>query len=499
MNLELGEGVTWMSSYGLDFDQGIARVSRTASRKLFDVIADPGAGTQQYSIEAWVIPANVTQEGPAPIVSYSNGSGSRNFTLGQVLYTYDYRNRSLAVGVGNRGTPALTTYDGDQDLQASLQHVVLTFDQYRGRRIYVNGEFTGDDDEMGGGRLWSWADDSFFVLGNESDGSRPWEGKIQLAAVHAFALTDEQIRHNYAAGVGKRVVLRFDVSSWAGPGAETEFVVSEWDDYSYLFCEPTFITPNPTGYRVSNLRIAINGQVAVAGQAFNHIDEAITGSRQKLSSQCAVVAKDLGPDQDEFTIEFEVLGGFAYPVVEAPPVVTPPVATVSDEPLEGVRDFARIRDTMAALTGVDANSSNVRDTFDELRQQLPSTPDLRAFGSSNQTGIAKLSLEYCDSLVESPALREDFFGTAFDFDAPPSVALASTASRDLVIDALVDRMLGIDIANQPPPAEVAPLLDALIDDLTLVCATSTCDAERTRTIVKASCAAVLSSAAVSVH
>ena len=36
----------------------------------------------EYSIEAWVVPANVTQEGPARIISYSAGDSNRNFTLG---------------------------------------------------------------------------------------------------------------------------------------------------------------------------------------------------------------------------------------------------------------------------------------------------------------------------------------------------------------------------------------------------------------------------------
>ncbi len=37
-----------------------------------------------------------------------------------------------------------------------LQHVVMTFDQFRGRRIYVNGRWTDDLDESDAGRLWTW-------------------------------------------------------------------------------------------------------------------------------------------------------------------------------------------------------------------------------------------------------------------------------------------------------------------------------------------------------
>ena len=64
---------------------------------------------------------------------------------------------------------------------------------------------------------------------------------------------------------------------------------------------------------------------------------------------------------------------------------------------------------------------------------------------------------------------------------------------------LVDRMLGTNLANQPTRAETRPLLDTMIDDLTLGCDPTSCPATRTRTVVKAACAAVLGSAAVNVH
>jgi len=55
------------------------------SKKLHDLISATG----EYSIEAWLAPANVSQDGPARIVSYSAGAMARNFTLGQSLYNYN--------------------------------------------------------------------------------------------------------------------------------------------------------------------------------------------------------------------------------------------------------------------------------------------------------------------------------------------------------------------------------------------------------------------------
>jgi hypothetical protein len=61
-------------------------------------------------------------------------------------------------------------------------------------------------------------------------------------------------------------------------------------------------------------------------------------------------------------------------------------------------------------------------------------------------------------------------------------------------------MVGNNLAAQPLHGEVQNALDLMIDDLTAACVTpGVCDSARTRTIVKGACAAVLSSAAVSLH
>ena len=77
MDLQL-EGAEWLSNYGISIENGKAWAPAATSRKLYDHIADPDGGTQQYSIEAWVIPDNTDQEGPARIISYSRGTGNRN-------------------------------------------------------------------------------------------------------------------------------------------------------------------------------------------------------------------------------------------------------------------------------------------------------------------------------------------------------------------------------------------------------------------------------------
>ena len=184
-------------------------------------------------------------------------------------------------------------------------------------------------------------------------------------------------------------------------------------------------------------------------------------------------------------------------VVEADPGQPPVPPAGAPLPDVGLRNFDQINNTMAELTGVDPNDNDIRRTFDELQQQLPSSNDVRTFVSSHQVGIAKLALEYCSELVDRRNLREDFFGTGFNFNAPTSQAFADPASRDIITDALIDQMIGVNLVNQPNLAETEPILDQLVDSLTEGCnVAGDCDANYTRTVVKATCAAVLGSAAV---
>src|SRR5690606_13475492 len=120
LTLNLTGDVEWVSNWGVRINDGRLQGAVESSSKLYTYITQTG----EYSIEAWVVPANVTQDGPARIISYSGNNERRNFTLGQTLYNYDFFYRSSTTNAN--GTPLLSTPDGDQVLQATLQHVVAS-------------------------------------------------------------------------------------------------------------------------------------------------------------------------------------------------------------------------------------------------------------------------------------------------------------------------------------------------------------------------------------
>jgi hypothetical protein len=63
------------------------------------------------TIEAWIKPANTTQDGPARIVTVSRDPGSRNFTLGQKGGAYEVRFRTTSTSPN--GEPALSSPGAD--------------------------------------------------------------------------------------------------------------------------------------------------------------------------------------------------------------------------------------------------------------------------------------------------------------------------------------------------------------------------------------------------
>lgn len=492
MDLNLSGSVDWIGGWGLDLRGGKAQASSSSSRKLHTLITATG----EYSLEAWAVPGNVNQE-DAPIAALSGGAMVRNFALEQDLNSYVHLNRSSVTD--GSGAPALATPDDDRVLQATLQHVVASFDPVNGRSLHVNGERIDLADEVGGGLLGDWDDTFAFVLGNEVSGDAPWQGVLRMVAVHDRVLSDEEVLQNMDAGVGERFFLLFDVSVHVGvPASYVLFEVSRFDDHAYLFANPRLINldgnPALEGVRLADLRIGMNGVEVPIGQAFRAVDvvagPAAHGEAlgQALSGAGAVVPLERGPELDSFFLSFGTLGDATSVSVDASASTLPAPTDLAPQSRLGLRTFDRIDATMSRVTGVPATTASVRATFELVRGQLPGTDRLDTFGSARQIGVTQLAIAYCDVLVEDTTRRASYF-PGFDFDASPAMAF-SPAGRDAFFGPLVARMLGDDLATQPEAADVRTELDALVDRL----AGSGSGPERTRAIGKAACSAVLAGA-----
>jgi concanavalin A-like lectin/glucanase superfamily protein len=499
-DLSITGNVTWAGGWGITVGAGgKAQANTAASSKLYTLIQATG----EFSIEAWVAPALVAANN-SYMVSYSGGDTTRNFTLAQTNQDYDFMLRSSNSDLN--GMPQLQTLDAAMVLQASLQHVVMTYDPINGRQIYVNGVNQNVPDPQKGGTISNWDSSFALVLGNEVSGDDSWQGLIKFVAIHSRALTAAQVLQNYNAGVGERYYMLFNVASVTGVAQSyIMFTVSQYDSYSYLFYAPTFISLDPSvkpnNIPIAGMRIGINGTIPTVGQAYTPLNTSITAGAytpmgEPLASVGTVIGLESGPLTDQFFLQFDTLGSHSYPIVEAP-VTAPPMPMGPVVADVGVRTFAQVNSTLSKLTGVPSTNAAVNAIYLNVQQQLSSTPTLEAFSAANQVGTAQLAVQYCNTMVTTPSLAAQVLpGVNFS-----NTSLFSTpAGISSVTSALAARVLGIGsytLSSQPAASTVTTELGKLIG---ILCGTSACNnTARNMAVTSAACAAAFGSADMAIY
>jgi hypothetical protein len=498
LNLTLSGDYNWVGGWGVAFVDGKAQGSTTASAKLHDLITATG----EFSIEMWAAPGNVSQDGPARIVTYSGNTDSRNFLIGQTLYDYDTLVRN---DPDDADGSQLSTPSADEILQASLQHVVMNYDPINGRQFFVNGELIPITDTTPPDLLDVWDDTFAFAVGSEVDNSNPWAGTMRMLGVHNRILTPEQVLENFEVGVGEKYYLLFNVTDHVGiDDAYVVFQVSQFDSYAYLFDEPFFVILDDAGVTIGDIelrgmRIGLNGREASVGQAYanidlflNDVDYAVEGF-QRLSDLGTVISLEKGPDLDEFFLTFERLGNsdnaIAYVEPFPDPLPTPPdMPAAEQDPPTGVRDFAEINATMSKITNIPVSDPGVQTIYNNVFQAMPVQPKIAGFISSQQMGISQLVFEYCSTLVDDTNLRDDFWPD-FPWGDDKSSAFSNPT---FVTGPLISKIVGLNLPTQPDTVAVEAEVNALINRLI----PGTGD---TNAIMKGACASVLGSAAMLVQ
>ncbi|MDF3022221.1 MAG: LamG protein [Steroidobacteraceae bacterium] len=517
LNLTLSGDISWVGGWGLNVKMGgKAQGTAAASKKLADLIKSTG----EFTIEAWANNANVAQE-DAFIVSYSAGATARNATLAQRMYQYEAYTRSSETNAN--GNPVLLTRAADMDAQAALQHVVLTYSPVEGRRIYVNGVYTGDADAQEGGSLADWDDTFALVLGNETSTNRQWEGVLRMVAIHNRALTPTQIEQNFEAGVGEKYFMLFSVGHLLTDVPEPYVMLeaTQLDSYGLQFSKPTFISlatgATIPSLNIAGVRIGLNGSDAGHGQTYVPLNATVGGTEytsagQQMTPYGAVIGLDKGVLDDMFFLSFERIGGLSNPADDPPVAPLPDIAELPTLPAEsdvGLRTFDEINATLSQITGVPQTNTRVAGTYALVKQALPAIEKFGAFGPAQQTALAQLAMQYCNVLVDDNTLRPAFFG--FDGSGTGTGVFGTsgspnTTNRDLLINSLISKAVGTGLDAQVRAAEVRGELNGIDDpddtyDTTglinrLVAGPTGASASGGRTVMKAACGAVLGSGAI---
>jgi len=147
------------------------------------------------TVEVWIETKNVSQKGPARIVSYSLNKALRNFTLGQDKQDLEFRLRSKQNDL-NGAHPSVRC---KKLFQAGVaQHLAVTYD-YAREKVFLDGQKVHEE-LLPGGDFSNWDASYPLMLGNEATGNRPWSGKIFLIAIYNRDLSAAEILHNFRAG-----------------------------------------------------------------------------------------------------------------------------------------------------------------------------------------------------------------------------------------------------------------------------------------------------------
>ena len=151
--------------------------------------------TNAFTLEAWVRPNNTTQTGPARIVTYSENTSARNFTLGQKNGKYVFRLKTTHTN--NNGTPDRESHAGavkpGQD-----QHIVFTRAANGDERLYIDGQLQYSG--RVGGNLSNWGVHCSLAFFNEMTLDRPWKGQLKKVSVYDRAWSGADVTANRARG-----------------------------------------------------------------------------------------------------------------------------------------------------------------------------------------------------------------------------------------------------------------------------------------------------------
>jgi len=199
LTIEQPQNTTWTLG-GLVINPG--NFTRISSASAPGKLTTACIASDAVTLEAWIIPTQASQYGPARIMTLSSTTSTRNFTLGQGDDTGNpaarYTVRLRTSTSDTNGRPALSSPVGSS--LAELQHVVFTRDAAGNAQLYIDGSPVAG--ATLGGTLDNWNTVYRFALGNELNTAPTslWLGEYRLAAVYSRALSAAEVAQNYAAG-----------------------------------------------------------------------------------------------------------------------------------------------------------------------------------------------------------------------------------------------------------------------------------------------------------
>ncbi len=179
-----------------DKDCGLINTGHSIVKSLAS--ADNIGGTLMMSnaitVETWVR-ADKLQTGPERIVTYSENTHNRNFTLGQEGNRWVFRLKTTHTD--NNGMPDRLTASGSVKV-GTVQHVVFTRSADGKENFYVDGQLSYSGTR--GGDFSNWGSHCHLALFNEMSLDRSFLGAIKKVAIYNRALSATEVAASLKKG-----------------------------------------------------------------------------------------------------------------------------------------------------------------------------------------------------------------------------------------------------------------------------------------------------------
>lgn len=174
-----------------------------------------------------------------------------------------------------------------------------------------------------------------------------------------------------------------------------------------------------------------------------------------------------------------------------PPPKTEGAVLVAMQLSTGVKSFEQILHTMSTLTGVPVSHSNIKSTYAQVVESLPTDNNAKTFITSHQVAVTKLAAEFCHVLTDNAALREQIW-PGFNFGLALRNGAFTAENQRFIILSAIDAFWIIATESEKEKAleELLPLFESLIEG------EATNSTTVTRNVTKGVCTAILSSAHV---
>jgi VCBS repeat-containing protein len=177
--------VTWLPG-ALSINADTLVASAGAATKVINAVKASNAVT----LEAWVAADNLTQTGPARLVSIAKNSTQRNVLFGQSASRWEAQLKTSST--------TATLQSPANSVGLTLTHVVYVRNSTGQAYIYIDG--TQSATQATAGNLSGWDATYKLALANEVSGGKVWLGDLYMVAIYGRALSAAEVQQNFLAG-----------------------------------------------------------------------------------------------------------------------------------------------------------------------------------------------------------------------------------------------------------------------------------------------------------